>query len=114
MAYREPVKSTYSPMTRGMQVQAAEQGRELLNMQGDLMAISILRERSRFPLKHADDDPFYRNTITFEGKKKLWNAQSRLISRVTAKLFQVENPNALESILARELIGLASIGLVSR
>ncbi len=109
----------YSPMTRGMQVQAAENTRAILEIQGDLKAISLLREISRRPMKcslgRAPDTTaeldMVINGVTFQAKKKLWNAQSRLISRVTAKLFRYEDPNSLESIVARELIGLASYGV---
>lgn len=99
--------------TAGMQLQTQKQQMAIDNLRGDLEAIAILRERSRRPIEckrnwYAAHDQM---GVSFEGKKKLWNAQSRLISQVVKSHLPIENPNSLESILLRELVGLASIGV---
>lgn len=104
-------KSNYSPLTSGMQIQVAGFIRATTEMHGDLRALAILREKSRLPFESRVGNEYYPG-ISFPAKKKLWNAQSHIISRVAAKLFPMEDVNSIQSILARELIGLASYHLI--
>lgn len=103
--------------TAGMQLQTQKQQMAIDNLRGDLAAIAILRRRARRPVKHVGVPRSVKEIyaqldgVTFEGKKKLWNAQSRLISQVVKSHLPIENPNSIESILLRELVGLASVGL---
>jgi len=71
--------------------------RAIDELQGDLLAISLLLDKMRSVGTMG-------NVAT---KKLLWNARSRLITRV-ANTIGISNPNSIESIIVRELIGLAS------
>ena len=102
--------------TQGMLIQSQKQQMAIDNLRGDLAAIAILRERSRLPLpdltgSRSRGERYPHLEVSFEGKKKLWNAQSRLISQVVKTHMPMENPNSMESVLLRELLGLASIGV---
>src|SRR5579862_7403725 len=88
-----------SQPTSGMKLQQDRTNQAILELQGDLQAIRILIERAR-----GDYDGPITGPVSFAAKKILWNAHSRLISRVTATL-GITNPNSLESALARELVG---------
>ena len=91
---------SYRRETAGMVAQSVDRAQLLSSLQGDLNAIAMLRERARLPF----------SSMTCEAKKRLWNAHSRLVTRLSAQL-GVTDPNSVESVLLRELIGLASVGI---
>jgi len=84
--------------TSGMKLQSNAVEAKRLSMEGDLFAIGILRDTAK------------RSDVAFPERKRLWNAHSRLITRVVTSL-GITNVNSPESTLARELVGLASKGV---
>lgn len=91
-------------MTQGMQIQNALELRRLAEVHGDLQAIAILQERVAYPFLGSNH---VANFVTFEGKKKLWNAISRLTSRVNTVILT-------DSKLRHEIIHLAAKGMKGR
>ena len=84
--------------TSGMKLQQSAVEQAILGMQGDLLAISLLRETAR------------RSDVDFQSRKRLWNALSRLTTRVAFSLGATDI-NSQQHALARELTGWASRGI---
>jgi hypothetical protein len=87
-----------SQPTSGMNLQVARTRFAIDSLQGDLLAITLLRSTA------------LRSDVAFQERKKLWNSMSRLTTGVV-KSIGVTDINSLESSLARELVGWASRGI---
>ncbi len=87
-----------SQPTSGMKLQQDATMQAIYALQGDLLAISLLRETAK------------RDDVDFQSRKRLWNALSRLTTRA-AMGTGATNINSMEHALARELVGWASKGI---
>lgn len=84
--------------TSGMALQQASTQSAIYSLQGDLLAINLLRETAK------------RSDVDFQSRKRLWNALSRLTTRVAFSLGATDI-NSQQHALARELTGWASRGI---